>query len=436
MEIVNAIGIVASIAVFIFLASKKINIVLVGMVASLIVIFTSGGNYLELITDTWSGGLSSFIKNYFVIFALSSIYGKLMSDCGAAKKIGLSLFKVCSLSKKHERLLGVLMIPLMYFILIYVGISAWVVIFTVLDISKHLLKRLNIPWRFYTYCVGGSIFMIFPPGSLVLANIQATTLCGVPLTAGALLGFVGLAVAIIVLVIFISADLKKADKNDEGFLPSGKAFEVDQTDIGAADDEKGLPSLLLSILPMATVIIVASAFKVNVIIALAIGILLCVLIMWKRYANIGQTLVAGLVSCFGPVISIAATSAFGSVLRTVPGFTFISSALNVLPALYGGMIFGAVSTFLITTPAAVINVFGPDILAKFTEAGLSADTAARMLAVSTFTGVPPHGSGLANTLMLTKLDYASAVKNYLKVMIAAGVGALACLAMVELGIVH
>lgn len=431
MEIVSLVGIFVAIAVFIFLASRGINIVLTGIIASLICIFTSGGEYLSLITDSWSTGFSNFMKSYFIIFMLSATFGKILSDSGAAKQIAIYISKITSISKRTEKLSGVMVPPILYFILVYVGVSAWVVAFTVIPISIHVFKRLNIPWRMYMYCAGGSLLTAFAPGSLVMANVAAANVSGVSITAGALMGIIGIIVAVIVLMIFISVDLKHAEKAGEGFIQTGLAYETEHEH---ENEDENLPPIGLSIIPLVAVIITSAFLKLNVIISLTVGLILCIVIFFKRFNNLQSSITVGLTSCFGPVVALSGTTAFGVILRTVPGFAVITSSLNAIPSIYGGVILGAVAAFLTTAPASAIAAFGADIVAKFADAGLTAETSARLLTMSTFTGTPPHSSGLANTLLLTKVDYKYGVASYTKVIISAGVGCLVGLILVVAGV--
>ena len=76
-----------------------------------------------------------------------------MSDGGNAKKIALSLSGLIKKSKNNQKFFCVLLVPVLYFILCYVGISGFVVVFTVLPIAKTIYEETDTPWRLYC-CAG------------------------------------------------------------------------------------------------------------------------------------------------------------------------------------------------------------------------------------------------------------------------------------------
>ena len=413
MQLISFIGIVVAIALFILFAIKGINIILAGIVASLIMIFTSGMDIMGLITQTWASGFSGFMNNYFIIFALSAIFGKLLGDSGAAKQIAWQISGfICRLSKKHERTLAVLTIPILYTIMSYVGMSAWVIVFTILDIGWYLLKRLNVPWRLYCYGGSGGFIALVIPGSLLLGNVQATSIAGVQTTAAPVLGICSMAVFFVVLILFINYELKKADKLGEGFDDTGAAYAQANSGIGQASSDENLPHPVLAVIPLVVVIVTSAVLQWPVMVAMALGVLSCIIFLWKHLPNPLTSVTSGL------VIMIAATTALASVLRAVPGFSLITGTLNTLPNLFGGVLFGVVATLLISTPASAISAFGADIMAKFTSTGLSAATGARLLTISCSVGMTPQSSGLANLVALSKVSYKSALKCYLQGLVA------------------
>lgn len=188
-ELISLLGIVLGVAVFIFMAFKGFQLVITASTASLVIILTSGMPIMEML-DTWTGGLSRFINNYFLALTLSAVIGKLMNDSGAAKRIARTLYAVCKRSKGNQKLIAALFVPIMYIILCYAGISGLVVVFTVLGIGQQILKEFDIPWRLY--CYGGAVSIVtqWMPGSLNLVNIAAAKTAGSSMLGNPVLGVV------------------------------------------------------------------------------------------------------------------------------------------------------------------------------------------------------------------------------------------------------
>ena len=102
-------GLLVGLLVFILLCFKKVNTILAAVVsvsimllASLPLLRESGlGFYQMLITGAKEQGFSSymdgvggFLKNYLLLFMLSALYGKVMEDSGAVRRLTLSLTKL------------------------------------------------------------------------------------------------------------------------------------------------------------------------------------------------------------------------------------------------------------------------------------------------------------------------------------------------------
>lgn len=125
-EILSIIGILLGLAVLVIFALKGVSLYVLAPLAALVVAIFSGGNILTAMTDTYMTGFANFMKNYFLMFALSSIFAKIMGDSGAAKVIAL---KVAALVKKappkYQRLLAVLSVGIMTAVLTVGGINLY-----------------------------------------------------------------------------------------------------------------------------------------------------------------------------------------------------------------------------------------------------------------------------------------------------------------------
>ena len=51
-------------------------------------------------------------------------------------------------SDDNKKLVCALMVPFLYIILAYVGISGFVIVFTVMPIAKELFESTDTPWKF------------------------------------------------------------------------------------------------------------------------------------------------------------------------------------------------------------------------------------------------------------------------------------------------
>jgi len=434
MQIISIIGIVVGILVFIICCSKNVNLVVSGFLGALIILITSGNPILEGITSTWAGGFSGFIKSYFLIFVLGALFGKTLSASGGAKRIAIAVYHLCGKSKKNSKFLAALFVPIMYAILSYVGVSGFVIVYTVLDIAIHVFRKNDLPWRMYCYGGATCIATMILPGNMQLVNISAANIAGTTISSGALLGLIGGGLSLILEFAIIYWDVKRADRKGETFMDTG-------ADISAANPESfdedlsKLPNLIQSIIPILVMVLTAAVLQWNIIICVALGIACCFIVMPGRIKNPSEVIASGVSSAFVPILGVAAASAVGTCLTASSGYALIESALQQIPSVYGGCIMIIVMSFCTASSTGGVNAIGTQAFELFTQAGLTPATAHRLMMASVFTCIPPQSSGPVNAMNVAKIRYGAGIWCYIRTnFIGGGIAFLVVLLLVQLGI--
>lgn len=430
------LGIVFGVLLFVFMAYKGINIVISALAASSIMILCSQLPLYDTIAGVYMAGFAGFLKAYFLLFALSAILGRLMADGGGAKKIAVTLAKVVeNSSDANKKFLCVLLVPVLYFILSYVGISGFVLVFTIMPIAKNLFEQTDAPWRLY--CFGGpqAISATMLIGSLQSGNIYAGDACGTTTTAGVGLSIVSVVVWWIVTIILIKIFLKSAEKTGENFMTDGAAIKS-APDKGAGMADSELPSLPLALFPLVLVIVLSAAFQVPVVPALFISCVAAVIVFYKNLKEqLKNSLTAGLTGCYGAVFTVAATYAIGTVINGLPAFATFTTALNNLPGLAAGAGLGMVSALIMASVSSPIPVFGAQMLESYLSAGLSAGAAHRLMTITGWTCMAPHNAGISNAVAVTKIGYTRCLKIYMiATMVPGAIAMIVCLALAACGI--
>ena len=431
----DLIAIFLSLTLFIVLAFRGHDLLLSAIGCCCFMFLLSGQDPLEGLTEQFLPGLAGFIQDYLLLFLFSALLGRLMSDGGSAKRIALALAGLICRRQKARRFFSMLLVATLYFVLCYVGITGFVVIFTVLPIARDLFERTDTPWRFY--CCGGaqSIAATFLVGSLQAGNVYAIDVCGTTLNASPLLSLVAFGTFQAVFLLLLRIAARDVDRSGEGFLPSGTGILAAEVDKGVAEDR--LPSLPMSLLPAAVVLLLAAGFGLPVVPVLCLGCLLTVVTCWSNLRPIlKSSLSKGVMSSTGPVLGVAATYAIGISIRSMEGYSFFEVLLSALPDLAQGCGLGLLSSFIMASAIAPIPAFGNQMLEHFTAAGLSAEASHRMMTVTAFTSIAPHNAGITNAATVLRLPYSKCLKMYLLFTYIPGVCTLltSCLAIV-LGIV-
>ncbi|ETA80907.1 hypothetical protein [Youngiibacter fragilis] len=81
-------GLLIAILILAVLAYKGVGALPLTIIAGMVVILTNGMGIWESFSEFYMTGYLNFFKNYFFIFAASSLYAKLMEESGAAIAIG------------------------------------------------------------------------------------------------------------------------------------------------------------------------------------------------------------------------------------------------------------------------------------------------------------------------------------------------------------
>ena len=434
MQIISLIGILLGVFTFVIMLTKRFNLVLAGCAASLVMIFLSGQPILPLITDTWATGLGNWMKSNFLIFALAAIFGRLMMDGGAAKRIAIAVYKVCSRSEKNAKFYSCLFVPIMYCILTYAGVSGFVCVYTVVGIAYYVFKKNDVPW--WLYCSGGSTSMTtyFLAGSLQAANISAAQICGTTVTAG-----MGMSIIMFVVIwawelFYLKWMCDRATKRGEHFMDTGAEYDAaaEETDM----NDEGLPGLIRALISMVAMILWAALVDTPVIVAEAVGIILAIIFYWDNLkGKVKDSLSSGLISCFNPTLGVACATAMGTVIAAVPGYNIISDMVGGLGLLGGGCALLVLMGLFVGSAPSLVSAFGPTAFEMFTQYGLSNEISHRLIMNCCLTCLPPHCPGVANATSVAKVPFLKGASVYMWISWVGGGLALAVsLILIKLGV--
>lgn len=120
---ISLAGIILSLALLMYLAYRGHSVIILAPILAMLAVLISGDAHLLLgsYTQIFMSGLGSFVVNFFPIFLLGAVFGKLMDDSGSARSIAAYL--VGKLGTQH----AMLSIVLACAILTYGGVSVFVV---------------------------------------------------------------------------------------------------------------------------------------------------------------------------------------------------------------------------------------------------------------------------------------------------------------------
>lgn len=319
--------IIVALVVMTILAMKNVPILVASVVSGVIVLVAEGMNVLDGFTVSYMAGYSNYVKNYFLMFVLGALFGKICEIGGATDSIASAVVK--KLGEKYI----VLAIAIAAAILAFGGVNLFVALFALYPLAMSMFKKAGLPRRLFpgAYIVGAGTFAMTSPFTPSTQNIIPMAYLGTDLAAGMIPGLIGTVFAAVAGLAYMHIRAKKLVAAGETFEPlPGETF---------SEDEKDCPPLLLAILPMIILIAALNLLKLPVVTALVVGIFAGIICYFKWiphdmnafWGHISTGSQSGIMS----LCNTAAVVGFGSIVTSTP--TFAGLADMVREAAEGGM---------------------------------------------------------------------------------------------------
>lgn len=374
-------GVLIAIALIIFLAYRGWGMIPASMVASLVVILSSGGDIWESFSVNYVDGLKYFAGTYFLIFILGSLFGQVMGDSGSAKAISYKVIEAFG-SKK-----AILITIIATALLTYGGVNLFIVVFTVYPISKILFDDAGLPKRLLAACIacGGATFtMTALPASPSIQNIIPTQVLGTDPTAAPVLG-------IIAGVMLFGSSYWYLSREGERALAS-----LNEVETGAGRESNveldftGLPDWRIALLPMLLVvsfiIIFKSAFPplMTVCIGLMLGIISAYALNWNKFESHIKTLNIGAGNSVMALINTSCVVAFGFVVRGVPAFgNFMQFAFGLdFPPLISSAVAVNIIAGIVGSASGGLTIFMQTMGQSYLDMGIHPEVLHRLSALA------------------------------------------------------
>jgi len=348
----------AALAFLIFVAYRGFSVILFAPIAALgAVLLTDPSAVLPIYSGLFMDSMVGFIKNYFPVFMLGALFGKVVELSGFARSIVSSVIGLLGQGR------AMLAIALVGALLTYGGVSLFVVVFAVYPFAAEMFRQGNIPKHLIpgTIALGAFTFtMDSLPGTPQIQNIIPTTFFNTTSLAAPVLGTIGGVYILIVGILYLNWRRKVCAAAGETYASGGTLVNEPET----KEDVK-MVNPVIAILPLVVVgvgnliftkwvfpglytgtvsvtlsegakPITQDAAKLlgiwSVEAALVLGIVTVALFAFSALKNKfiegSKTAVAGSLLA---ALNTASEYGFGSVVSSLPGFLVIKDALRAIP---------------------------------------------------------------------------------------------------------
>lgn len=425
-------GIFLALASLMYLAYRGINVLFLAPLAALLAcLFHPGTPLLASYTQIFMPALANYLMQYFPIFVLGAIFGKVMNDSGAAYSIADFI------RRKLGPQYAILAIVLTCSFLTYGGVSLFVVAFTIYPIAETLFRQANVPRRLIPAAIALGSFtftMTALPGTPAIQNAIPMPVFGTTAFAAPLLG-------ILASIVMFSFGMWWLTMRSQRAQDAGEGFSVEREDEFESKIPETAPPVALALLPLLLVLTLNYMFSNHIlpridasylsearyggvtlqkvmglwslIIALSIALLTAVVLFWRHFKNVTQSVNSGTIGSMLPIFNTASEVGFGAVIASLASFELIKQGLlrlfpeNPLVALAVSInalagITGSASGGL----SIALGALGQTFVERGLAAGLSMETMHRVAAIAC-SGLDalPHNGAVITLLTICGLTH-------------------------------
>src|SRR5262245_39132701 len=141
MTLVGLAGMLVSLVALIWFAYRGWSVLLLAPLAAMLAALVSGEPVLAHWTLTFMGSASRFIAQFFPLFLLGALFGKLMEDSGSVDAIAQYMMRKLGARR------SVLAVVIGGAIVTYGGVSLFVAFFVLAPMAEALFRSANVPRR-------------------------------------------------------------------------------------------------------------------------------------------------------------------------------------------------------------------------------------------------------------------------------------------------
>jgi H+/gluconate symporter-like permease len=475
------LGILLALGLLVWLAYRGWSVLLLAPAAALIAAAVSREPLLAHWTQTFMGSAAQFLAQFFPLFLLGALFGKLMDDSGSVEAI--ARFMTERLGARRATLAVVLAGAFVT----YGGVSLFVAFFVLAPMAQALFQAADIPRRLMPAAIalGTSTFtMTAFPGTPAIQNAIPMPFFGTTPFAAPGLGIIASAIMLGFGLWWLARCEAAARRAGEGYgigtdiAPrlaaddqiirerATTAREFDPAEIGHGRHGETAVPVGIAVLPLIVVVSVnllmsfmilphldfsflaearwgatslsAVAGVWSVAVALATAILTLILVNRRRLPTLRESMDAGANASVLPAFSVASLVGFGAVVAMLPAFAVVrdwvlsigggplvslAMATNVLAALTGSASGGM---------TIALDALGDTYMRIAVEQGINPALMHRVAAIGSGTlDSLPHNGAVVTLLAVCGSTHG---ESYLDIVMVGIVGALiALVAVIALG---
>ena len=329
------IVLLVALILFSILAFKQLNALILAPLVSIFVIVCFKLPILETLKGAFMPAAANYVSSYFLVFFVGALFGAVYQFTGAAASIAKTLSK----ASKDKFVAPIVMC--ITGLLTFGGVSGFVVFFVIYPIALQMFKRANITRRLLPAAISAGCWTwsMTAPGSPSIQNVIAMTNLNTPSTAAFTPSLIVSIAEFILIFVWLEMRAKQFTKKGIVFDdPTLRALDPEELEV--ADDED-LPNFIISIIPIAVILICFNVVKLPVETSVILGVIVATVIMFKRIkGGISEWVKVfnkGAADSGVSILNTAIVVGFGGVVQNTQGFIDLIAkvqAMNISPLIF------------------------------------------------------------------------------------------------------
>jgi H+/gluconate symporter-like permease len=370
MALLGLFGILIGLGLLIWLAFRGWSVLLLAPLAAMVAALLSREPLLAHWTQTFMGSAAGFLGQFFPLFLLGALFGKLMEDSGSVAAIARFI------SERLGSHRAVLAVVLAGALVTYGGVSLFVAFFVLAPMAQQLFQAAGIPRRLMPAAIvlGTSTFtMSALPGTPSIQNAIPMPFFGTTPFAAPGLGVLASLIMLGFGLWWLGREEAQARKAGEGFgggeplspehvatdeklrerATTAREFDPQEILRGTASDVQA--PIVAAAIPLIVVIAVNLTMSIfilpsldtsflaearwggtslaavggvwAVVTALVSAIVAVLALSYRRLPMLRATMDAGANASVLPAVSVASLVGFGAVVAAMPAFGVVRDAV-------------------------------------------------------------------------------------------------------------
>jgi H+/gluconate symporter-like permease len=472
------LGILIGLGLLVWLAFRGWSVLLLAPAAGLVAALFGGQPLLASWTQIFMSSAARFLAQFFPLFLLGAVFGKLMDDSGSVSTVAQFMTRTMGQGR------AMLALVLAGAMVTYGGVSLFVAFFVLVPMAQELFRAAAIPRRLIPAAVvlGTSTFtMSAMPGTPSIQNAIPMPFFGTTPFAAPGLGIIASLIMLGFGLWWLGRAEAAARRTGEGYGADASSFaepmtdqiirerattarEFDPAEIGRGRHTEAAPTIIQAASPLVIVVLVNLAMSLlvlprmdfsflaeerwggtslsavagvwSVVAALAAAIATVIVVNGNRLPALRETLDAGANASVLPVVSVASLVGFGAVIASLPSFAAVRDGVLGLEG--GPLVSLAVATNLLAalTGSAsggltiALDALGPTYMAIASHTGISPALMHRVAVIGSGTlDILPHNGAVVTLLSVCGSTHR---ESYFDIVMVGIVGSVLALAVVIL----